>query len=583
MSNNERFSALFSGFTERYGRYDIYGGTADEEKVQGRARTVDETLTQKEYDLHLAGEVGIGVIPLRSDDRVNFAAIDIDIYKQDDRKARNLTHEDVALAMIDTPLITSRSKSNGIHLWLFSKEGVQASLATDYLNAQAAILGVAGTEVFPKQTRRASPDDVGNWINLPYFGGERVAVFPNRKPGGVTEFVDADLDVFLKVAEGESETVTDDWLISNTNPGVSQRDDGDDEMKPMFTDGPPCLQSLIVGHPERRATIQRKFDRGEITEDQFNKQMTFTHPQLDNGNRNNTFFNVGVYLRRRLKEYDQEATLTPDEKKDLSESMVEAHTLWCVARGIDPTAGIKSELPTLTAQAAKGKWGYACTKEPLKGHCNRRLCLKRKFGIGTTASDSGSEITNFTVVESKDRQYYMDVFDKRIHIADSVTLYSQTKFGEQVLAQADTFWQNIAEPKYREMMNHQLKTAVYVKPPAESDRREIMLNALLEFIDKKKIAKDKNDSSIFSGRVILSEDGTEARFKLDQFEAWLRARGISWSTHLVTQMLRDDFGVVGRGSTHIGGRQIRPYLANLVALDEAATALAAEMAGDGEA
>ena len=63
MSNNgERFAKLFRGYTGRYGRYDITGEAAHEEKVAGRARTVDEMITQTEYDAHVEGTVGIGVI-----------------------------------------------------------------------------------------------------------------------------------------------------------------------------------------------------------------------------------------------------------------------------------------------------------------------------------------------------------------------------------------------------------------------------------------------------------------------------------------------------------------------------------------
>jgi hypothetical protein len=36
----------------------------------------------------------------------------------------------------------------------------------------ARLLGLpTNVEVFPKQDKLDSPDDVGNWINLPYYGG----------------------------------------------------------------------------------------------------------------------------------------------------------------------------------------------------------------------------------------------------------------------------------------------------------------------------------------------------------------------------------------------------------------------------
>lgn len=577
MSNAERFARLFAGFTARYGRYDMSGAKAPEEKVAGRARTVDEEIQSSDYAAHVNGEVGIGVIPLKTDNRVNFAAIDIDVYKQEDQRARSLTHSDVALTLSDTPLIVTKSKSGGIHVWLFSKEGVSARLATDYMNSQAARLGVAGCEVFPKQTERHSDDDVGNWINLPYFGNTRTAVIPN-KVGTVYEFPEISLDLFLDIAEGAAATVTDDWLIDNTNPGEWEQR-GKQTETPMFKDGPPCLQALCAGFPEKRDLIQKKFDRGEITEDQYHKQLAFTSPQLVEGARDNTFFNVALYLRRRMNEQDPDGSVEADQ---LLADLREAHTIWGLRRFGDDfdgkRNGIAEALPRLAAQAAKNKWGYSCTKEPLKGFCNRRLCLKRAFGIGTVQNDE-TAITGFTIVESEDRQYYMTIGDKRIHVPDAQTLFSQSLFAQIVLNQTDRMWRTMQDAKYKEMMDSLLQKADRIQPPPDSDRRSMLLNSLAEFISSKAIPKGKNDSSIHSGRVIMSEDELEATFKFDQFMTFLKSRGFSWTPGIVAKMLTDDLKVQARGNTHIGNKQVRPYVVNMTMLER----MLSEGPDDGEA
>lgn len=567
MSEAARFAQLFRGFTARFGRYDITGGSTPEQKVAGRARTVDQEVTEKEYADHVAGTVGIGIIPLKTDNTVNFAAIDIDVYKQEDQAKRNLTHADVALALFSTPLIVTKSKSGGIHVWLFSKEGVSARLATDYLQYQAAILGVAGTEVFPKQTERQSDEDVGNWINLPYFGDTRKAVIP-KKIGTVYEYLEVGLADFLTIAEAASAAVTDEWLMENTNPGeLMQR--GSTEQTPMFKDGPPCLQSLCAGFPERRETIKKKYERGEITEDQFNKQTAYTFPQLREGARDNTFFNVALYLRRRMSEQDPDASV---DESDLRSELREAHTIWGQRVHGDAWDSKRHGLPDgdlqrIAKQASKGKWGYSCTKEPLKGFCNRRLCLQRKFGIGTTQNDE-TAITGFTIVESEDRQYYMNVYDIRIHVPDAETLNSQALFAKQVLNQTDRMWRPMQEQKYREMIDALLLKADRIQPPPDSDRTSMLLNALDEFVRSKKIDKGKNDLGIHNGRVIWTEDGFEALFKLDHFMTYLRSRGYSWSPQIVTKMLIDDFKVEARPNTHIANKQIRPYAVNIARLNK---------------
>jgi len=577
VSNGERFALLFKGHPLRYGRYDITGDVAPEEKVAGKARTVDQEISVKDYTDHVEGRVGIGVIPLqgqaKEEGRVNFAAIDIDVYTQEEKEARNLTHEDVALALFETPLIVTRSKSGGIHVWLFSEQGVSARLATEYLNAHAAQLGVSGCEVFPKQTERYSNEDIGNWINLPYFGDSRKAVLP-IKEGSTYSYVDVGLDDFLDVAEGASKDITDDWLIENTvaQPASREFKEGVD----LFYDGPPCLQRLIIGDPKKVERLEQRHNkkvkdksyRSEAEEkragDWLEKQKAALAPQNLDNNRNNTFFNVALYLHRRLSPHDPDAPLDDAQAKVLAEQIDDIHGDWRVATG---NKGISKELPTIKKQGKTGKWGYSCTKEPLKSYCDRRTCLKRQFGIGTTKNDEEA-ISGFTIVEADERQYYMNVGDKRIHVPDAQSLQSQSIFAQHVLNQTDRMWRMMQDTKYREMMDVLLQKADRIAPPPDSDRTSVMLNALHDFVMDKKIAKGKNDSAMFTGRVIWSEDELTAMFKLDQFHAFIRGRGLMWTTQAVAKILTDDLNVIGRGNTEVAGRQVRPYEVNITNLKQ---------------
>lgn len=577
MTDFERFAALFDGFKQRFGRYDVAGDARDGEKVQGKARTVDRPLTIDLYEKHLEGKVGIGVIPLREDDTVSFAAIDIDVYNREDREKRALTHEDVALALFDSPLIVTRSKSNGIHVWLFAHKPVSAECAVGYLHSVAASLGVAGTEVFPKQTSRANDHDIGNWINLPYFGRTtRQAVVPSSE-SGVTSFRDLGFDEFLEVAETAALTVDDAWLASNTVTHPTQRD-GNVPRAKLFHDGPPCLQSLLVGWPDKRKAIQEKFDRGQITQDQYDKQMKYTTPQLGEGARDNIFLQVGLYLRRRINgETDPDAALDKNQKAQLLEELQNAHRQWGVAvfgpkfieDDNEQNLGIADDLPRIATQAAKGKYGYACTQEPQKGFCNRRLCLKRKFGIGVSRSD-WPEITDFTIMTSEDRQYFLTFNGKRIHIPDVESLVSQSRFRNAILNQSDFMWPTMPGPKYEEMMTALIKDATdqnrLIAPPPDSDRRSILLDLLTDFIYSKRIERGQNDASFHNGRVLWDDDEKHAWFKLKEFVSFVRNEGHMWSHVLISKMLVEDFGVSHLGNTFIGGKQARPYIVEVASL-----------------
>lgn len=572
MNNAARFERLFDGYRKRFGRYDLAGRKSEKGKEEGKARTVDEPLTSDLYQKHIEGKVGIGVIPLRDDDTVRFAAIDIDVYDENDRAKRKLTHEDIANAVADTPLIVTRSKSNGIHVWLFMATPVPAQIAIEYLQGIASKIGVAGTEVFPKQSARANEGDVGNWINLPYFGGNRVSVIPETKDG-VTSFIEPDLEQFLNIAETAAADATEEYLVAHTE--AKRAHDQDDDEVDFFLDGPPCLQTLLVGWPSRLPAIKRSFREGKISEEQYKRQVAFTNPQLVEGSRDHTFLNVGHYLRRRLMKFNVEADMSTKEKEELLENMRTVHEEWVRKTG---NAGIGRDLPRLATQASKGKWGYACTKEPLKGFCNRRLCVKRKFGVGTSTADM-PELSEFTIIESEDRQYYVtchDAFGRpvRVYIPDVQTLYSQTLFSHCITNQTNIVWRTMPAPKFQELLETLMKDAIennrLVPPPADSDRRQILISSLEEFVENKKMPSGKNDSAIQSGRVIMSADETEAYFKLAHFINFLRAKGIGWTQPIVAKMLTEDLNL-NYSIKQFANRRVRVYIVDMSKLDELST------------
>ena len=103
---------------------------------------------------------------------------------------------------IGAPLVVCRSKSGGAHCFAFFFEPIPAGLVIDKLVAIAASLGHPGVEIFPKQRERASPNEVGSWINLPYYGGEYTTRFALWRGEAL------DLDEFLDLAESKMEQGT---------------------------------------------------------------------------------------------------------------------------------------------------------------------------------------------------------------------------------------------------------------------------------------------------------------------------------------------------------------------------------------
>ncbi len=238
------FHAIFAGNDDHYGTYELPQGRkrVPGEKFLGRAKTVRQPVTAELFTQHLQGEGnGLGVCPIRRDGMCTWFAIDVDDYE---KKGPEYWSEQVD--KFSLPLVVTRSKSNGTHLWCFLTGAIQASDAQKMAGKFLRKLKLSQkTEVFPKQTK-LDGDAMGNWINLPYFGDTRVCVHKKR---------DLKLDDFMKLVHAREISVSD------LEGSVEQTEDSGKKM-------PPCIEAL-----EKMGVHE--------------------------GGRSNTLFHVGTYLRRR--------------------------------------------------------------------------------------------------------------------------------------------------------------------------------------------------------------------------------------------------------------------------------------------
>jgi hypothetical protein len=298
----------------------IMGVVSDKGKQQTQCDTVREPLTMALWTKHLAGTFHLGVIPITDESTVCWGAIDIDFYKEFDL-LKLADH----VARLELPLIVCRSKSGGGHLYCFTSEAVSAELMRGKLMEWAIALGYSGSEVFPKQTRLAGNNDVGNWINMPYAGGDdttRYAITGDKK---------LDCKEFLQLADLMA---LDSDTLKSTNPNaVSQYHE-------EFLSAPPCLASLAM--------------RG-----------------FGEGSRNNALFNIGVYLKKRFGEEEWEKYIDKYNHKFMS----------------PPLPSI--EVQKVVKHVQNKKYFYKCGDQPIVAVCNKQICLTKEFGIGGGSNDPG--------------------------------------------------------------------------------------------------------------------------------------------------------------------------------------------------
>jgi hypothetical protein len=233
----QRFAALFQGNMRSSGRF------VPPEKMH----TEYAGATAEDIARHLVGEVGLGVVPIMDDDTCVWAALDLDNHDTDEDLPIQRIEEQIRAKRL--PLVPCRSKSGGIHCYLFLEKPQPASRVRTLMGYFAQQLGHSGCEIFPKQgvlvVGRDGKKALGNWINLPYFGADAT----NRY--AVTEAGRIPLDAFLTLAEAKRCSESELRAIA-------------------FAD-----------HPEAPPCVQKMFAQG-----------------VPAGHRNEALYNITVYYKR---------------------------------------------------------------------------------------------------------------------------------------------------------------------------------------------------------------------------------------------------------------------------------------------
>ncbi len=226
MTLHERFMERFRGLMRAYGVYQVLPSKDQRGKVSGQAKTLKGQVTPDLWKNHLAGKTGLGIVPVNDEGRSWFGAIDVDSYDL------NIENLEGRIKKMGLPLVPCRTKSGGAHLYLFFKEPTPASFVRDKLMEWSIVLGYSRVEIFPKQSEIAGEDDIGSWINMPYFNGDRTTRYAVHEGKSLlaVEFLDfADRAATTEDQVKKIKVKEDENLIG----------------------APPCLQHLaLAGFPE---------------------------------------------------------------------------------------------------------------------------------------------------------------------------------------------------------------------------------------------------------------------------------------------------------------------------------------------
>jgi hypothetical protein len=433
------------------------------------------------YESHLRGDVGLGLVPVRLDGTCLFGVIDIDIDDIDHVKLYE------AVTRLNLPLNVCRSKSGGAHLYAFFRQPTEGAKVQLILKRWSVALGHPKAEIFPKQTR-IDTDNVGNWINLPYFGSELTTRYAVREQAlSLKEFLDSTVYTDGKVEQQVKPA-------SKAAGVIGEKAKPREEKPPSvsswnFSDGPPCLQKLAsAGVPQ--------------------------------GGRNSLFFNIGVYLRK--SKGDDYAALLEQANKALGQPPLD-----------------EREIRTIAKSLSKATYRYTCNSEPIASCCDKPACLRQKYGVGHTSDveDGGYaafEPSNLRKILTDPPHYCLQVngLDVKLELMQ-LTNFSYLR--HQVISQLDIVIPVMKQSNWDQVLHTLLVMRVDVPAPLDASPDGLILEKVFDFLETRTLATSSEDLL----RGLPVQDETAVLFRAADLRKFLQLNKLTHGVdHIFTVVQR---------------------------------------------
>lgn len=489
MTNLERFQRLFQGRENVYGQFSL---APDGEK---RVMTVSRPVTQAQWEGHLEGAGPfLGIVPIRQDNHCLFGAIDVD------EDGVDLAALEVQVVAAGLPLVVCRSKSGGAHLYLFLQDPAPARTVVQKLKSWSKALGRTENpdgrpiEIFPKQDR-LKPTEVGNWINLPYYGGEATNRYAVKDGSRIT------LEEFLDLAEETMVTALELEMIEAEFPQAEGGDQGTGE---TFGDGPPCLQALHqLGYPS--------------------------------GTRNQGLFQVGVYLKQRY----------PDDWRNQLEEYNRSGRF-------DPPLGA-SEVVSLINSLEKRDYNYQCEQLPIAPHCQRTLCRKRKFGIagmGTKQQmDAFPKLGGLTKVLTDPPTWVLEVNGQPVSL-ETDDLMAMIRFRKKCLEQLTIIVPQLKQAQWDDIIRDLIVEHTVQEAPEDAGVLGQFRALVREFMLRRHQSVSRDD--ILMGKPWEDVDKGRVWFRSVDLDAHLKRKNFREYTPAKVYMVLREMGA-GHGQFNLKG------------------------------
>ena len=476
----QKFLLLFKGKTNTYVKNEL-PKTAPKlnEKVKTKITQNEGSVDKELLTSHLEGDFGVGICPITNEGKCFFAVLDIDCYDARIKKMLKFIQE------YNLPLLPFRSKSGGMHAYLFFTKAISARSARELLSdisfyfCLEDIYGKGKVEIFPKQDS-IKEGGFGSCITLPYFNCEEPYTYLMDSDGNKVEFKEA-LDYIQKhitTLENVKETL---------------------ENLP-FSDAPPCLQRQIITE--------------QIGE--------------ENSGRNNFIFSFAVYAK---KKYGNGFEHYVKEINDRFEVPL-----------------TDNDIDMICNSVSNNEYYYRCKEVPCSSFCNKNICKRREYGLGRDKSHfTGVEygvlrryLTAEPYYEWELRLHGQEQW-KKVIFKDEGYLLDQKNFQKACVRYLNNAPMQVSNNDWYAVLNTILPNIqdVEVKRETDTSGTSILHNAFVNYLASKQARRD-SPFQIRVGLCVRQVNNGEAKYYFTHqgFTDYLRTQKISFDYSMLRETLK---------------------------------------------
>ncbi len=258
-----------------------------------------------------------------------------------------------------------------------------------------------------------------------------------------------------------------------------------------FVDGPPCLQMIAKGG-------------------------------VPEGTRNNTLFAMGVYAKLKFE--------------DNWEQKIEDFN----GQYFNPPLK-SSEVQNIIKSAKRKDYFYPCSKSPLCNFCNKDLCRKREFGIGSGNDEFSLNLGSLLKISSEPPVWIIDIEGIRVQL-DTEDLMMQERFRRVCVMSINKLPPPVKRSEWEKILREKLENVEIIDAPEESRQSSRINQYAYQYLINTPPARVRDE--ILLGRPWYDPEENMIYFRGNDLIRYLENNGIHTEARKIWASLR------GAGADH---------------------------------